>query len=78
MIQFMQPKWMNTAERLVVFRSSTPGAFKVGRTSGTDERYLYIESLATSEIMRNNLTFRELAEFKLARARGDFKEIGVT
>lgn len=38
----------------------------------------YQEYLPNGMVMKNYLTFRQLAEFKLARARGDFKEIGVT
>lgn len=37
----------------------------------------YQEDTRNEIVLINNLTFRELVEFKLARAKGMFKEIGV-
>lgn len=37
----------------------------------------YQEDMDTGEILKNELSFRDLAQFKICRARGDFLAIGI-
>lgn len=39
--------------------------------------HFYIENLETGKILKNNLPFRVLCEFKIRRARGDFKDMRI-
>lgn len=53
----------------------------VGRSKSIEgpifSQFEYAEELATGKVIKNDLSFRQLCEFKLARMAGKFKEIGV-
>lgn len=67
---------------------ATSGDFCVGRRNelqaiewdtflNSDAGTAYVETIETGAVVKNALTFRELAEFKMLRASGYFKEIGI-
>lgn len=49
-----------------------------GDLNSFGKRDLYQEDMKTGQVIRKDMSFRDTCEFKVARARGDFKTIGVT
>jgi hypothetical protein len=80
---FVKADWQNDGRRIILWRTfidpigkSVP-ALVYARCGLVPIKVIYVENFISGAVEKNELTFRELAEFKIARARGDFKEIGI-